>query len=240
MSISNNTVPYYAALPHVLVVDDDARIRDLVSRYLTEHGFIAATAGDAAEAREILKTFAFDAMIVDVMMPGETGLEFTRDFRKNFTIPVLLLTALGEAGDRIAGLESGADDYLPKPFEPRELLLRLRAILRRTAPKQDFQKPFAIGRWVFDPVNDEISDGDELRKLTESEGVLLRALAAGNGEAVSREALAQACGLDFDGRAIDVQITRLRKKLGEGKIPRLVLTARGRGYLIRTGGIHAE
>src|SRR3982750_1519231 len=121
----------FADLPHVLVVDDDSRIRQLVSRYLNDHDFVAATAGNAAEAREAMKRLAFDALVVDVMMPGESGLEFTKSLRARMDIPVLLLTALGETGDRITGLESGADDYLSKPFEPRELVLRLQAILRR-------------------------------------------------------------------------------------------------------------
>lgn len=228
----------FAARPHVLVVDDDRRISDLVSRYLQEHGFMAMTAGDAAEAREMLGQFAFDVMVVDVMMPGESGIELTRHLQKNFRMPVLLLTALGEAEDRIAGLEAGADDYLPKPFEPRELVLRLNSLLKRAAPKVEGVKAFAIGEWQFDPGRDELRNGDEILPLTAAEALLMRALASRPGEAISREELAQKCGLEAGERTIDVQVTRLRRKIEKDpKFPRYLQTVRGKGYMLRVEGV---
>lgn len=224
----------FSALPHVLVVDDDARIRELVSRFLTENGFIAMTADNAAAARSLLKSFEFDAMVVDVMMPGETGLQLTQDLKKKYPTPVLLLTALGEAQDRIAGLETGADDYLPKPFEPRELVLRLQSILRRAPAKRDDAKPFRIGRWVYDPALEELVGEGGSVKLTAAEGSLIRALASRPREVISREELARKCGLDAGERTIDVQVTRLRKKIEDSsKMPRILLTVRGRGYMLR-------
>ena len=147
--------------------------------------------------------------------------------------PVLLLTALGESQDRIAGLESGADDYLPKPFEPRELVLRLRSILRRSVAKRDVAKVFKIGRWSFDPEHEELRDGDEAQKLTSAEVNLIKALASRPSEVVTREELARRCGLDAGDRAIDVQVTRLRRKIEETKNPRLLMTVRGKGYMLR-------
>jgi two-component system phosphate regulon response regulator OmpR len=235
MTISDKAFSDFSARPHVLVVDDDARISDLVSRFLHDNGFIVMTAGDAAEARQLLKSFEFDVMVVDVMMPGETGLEFTKSIRGQFPAPVLLLTALGEAEDRITGLESGADDYLSKPFEPRELVLRLQSILRRTAGKRDAAKAFKVGRWTFDPDLEELQDGAERQKLTAAEVNLIKALAARPREVISREALAQQCGVDAGERTIDVQVTRLRRKIEEDtKTPRYLLTVRGKGYMLRT------
>ncbi len=227
-----------AALPHVLVVDDDQRICDLVSRFLTEHDFVVMTAGDAGEARLMLENFEFDALVLDVMMPGETGLELTAAIRESRDVPVLLLTALGETEDRIAGLEVGADDYLPKPFEPRELVLRLNAILRRTAKTQEMVGPFKIGSWRFDPDHEELLDGEERLKLTAVEANLIKALAGRPGEVMSREELAKSCGIDAGERTIDVQVTRLRRKIEEDtKAPRYLQTVRGKGYLLRVEDI---
>jgi two-component system, OmpR family, phosphate regulon response regulator OmpR len=238
MSIVGAHDPDPAARPHVLVVDDDVRISDLVSRYLQDNGFMVMTAENAAEARAILKSFEFDVMVVDVMMPGETGLEFTKDIRSKLSIPVLLLTALGEATDRITGFESGADDYLSKPFEPRELVLRLQSILRRAVPKRDTAKPFKIGRWTYDPEHGELQDGDEIQKLTAAEVNLIKALAARPREVISREELAQKCGLDSGERTVDVQVTRLRRKIeADTKTPRSLLTVRGKGYMLRTDDV---
>lgn len=224
----------FSAQPHILVVDDDQRIRDLVSRYLWEHGFIVMTAQDASDAREALSRFEFDALVVDVMMPGESGLAFTESLQEQEHAPVLLLTALGEAEDRISGFEAGADDYLPKPFEPRELVLRLNAILRRTVKSQESLLPFKIGRWRFDPETDELRDGNETLNLTEMERQLVRALASRAGEAVSREELAEICGIEAGERTIDVQVTRLRRKIEEDtRNPRYLQTVRGKGYLLR-------
>lgn len=222
----------FSAQPHILVVDDDERIRELVSRYLWENGFVVMAAEDAPSARQMLERFAFDALVVDVMMPGETGLEFTKTLEVD--VPVLLLTALGEAEDRISGLEAGADDYLSKPFEPRELVLRLNAILRRTAKPQETLQPFKIGRWRFDPDVNELSDNGEVLKLTEMEKSLIRALASHAGAPVSREDLAEVCGIDAGERTIDVQVTRLRRKIEEDtRNPRYLQTVRGKGYMLR-------
>ncbi len=221
---------------HILVVDDDKRIRELVSRFLHEHGFIVMTAEDANEAYNVTKRFEFDALVVDVMMPGETGVEFTKKMRASgFNTPVLLLTALGEADDRISGLESGADDYLVKPFEPKELVLRLESILRRTKKELTQQSGYRIGNWYFDPEFDELkgSEGDEMR-LTAVEANLLRALAESIGSPVTRDDLAERCGLDAGERTIDVQVTRLRRKIEENtKMPKYLQTVRGKGYLLR-------
>ena len=233
-SVPDNAAFDLAARPHVLVVDDDRRISDLVSRYLHDHGFVVMTAGDAREARSVLRNFSFDALVVDIMMPGESGIELTRDLQKTHKMPVLLLTALGEAEDRITGLEAGADDYLAKPFEPRELVLRLNAILRRTAQKQDTLKIFRIGAWTFDPERNELQDGAQSLPLTAAEALLIRALAGRAGEPVSREELAQKCGLEAGERTIDVQVTRLRRKIEKDtKAPRYLQTVRGKGYMLR-------
>lgn len=221
-------------LPHILVVDDDKRIAQLVCRYLRDHDYMAVRAENAAEARHILKDMEFDALVVDVMMPEETGLEFVQSLRgKGEGVPVLLLTALGETEDRVAGFEAGADDYLPKPFEPKELLLRLQAILRRTQKKKADNR-FRIGRWIYDEALQSLGDGAQQVRLTTMEMNLLRALARTPGEAVSREDLAAACELDAGERTIDVQVTRLRRKLEEDtKNPRHLQTVRGKGYLLR-------
>lgn len=240
--ILNNTsdavVESYGMLPHVLVIDDDDRIRSLVGRYLGREGFVVLKAECASSAREILKNFEIDVMVVDVMMPGETGLEFTEDIRKTSDIPVLLLTALGEGSDRIAGLEHGADDYLVKPFEPRELVLRLHSLLRRRPKPVKEIELFFVGNWKHDPVVDELVDRDtgEKVRLTAVEAKLLRALASRTGEVISREELARILELDSSERTIDVQVTRLRRKLGEdSRTPRYLQTVRGKGYVLRTG-----
>jgi two-component system phosphate regulon response regulator OmpR len=222
-----------AQQPHVLIVDDDDRIRQLVARFLQESGFVTAVARDAKNAREIMARFAFDALVVDIMMPGESGLDFTAGLRKGGNnIPVLLLTALGEAQDRISGLETGADDYLPKPFEPRELVLRLNAILRRRPVKDAKADGFRIGRWSYNPSHRELTGGLEPLRLTDVEGTLLEALASRNGEPVTREELAVLCGITESGaRTVDVQVTRLRRKIEEdSRQPRHLLTVRGKGY----------
>lgn len=220
-------------LPHILVVDDDERIRALLLRYLNEHGFLAVAASSAAEATALLERFIFDALVLDIMMPGETGLAFTKRFKQTSDLPVLLLTALGDTDDKIAGFESGADDYLSKPFEPRELVMRLHAILRRR-PKPVVLKSFRVGRWIYDESNNELQDGDDAMRLTTVEGNLLRALASRAGEVISREDLAGLCGLDAGERTIDVQVTRLRRKIeDDAKRPRCLQTVRGRGYMLR-------
>lgn len=224
----------HAEKPHILVIDDDERICDLVSRYLQDHDFLVLTANNPVEAFEILERFEVDAMVVDVMMPGMTGIEFTQKLRgQGRDIPVLLLTALGEVEDRIDGFESGADDYLTKPFEPKELVLRLQSILKRTQKPQQ-SNMFQIGKWHFDPRHDELAHEEEVLSLTSVEANLLRALAESANQVVSREELAQRCGMNAGERTIDVQVTRLRRKIEENtRSPRHLQTVRGKGYILR-------
>ncbi|ONH81276.1 DNA-binding response regulator [Roseomonas mucosa] len=193
-------------LPHLLVVDDDPRLRSLLQRFLAEQGFRVSVAGDAAAARQALGAMAFDMIVLDVMMPGETGLELVESLRRGGQeVPVLMLTAAGSPDDRVAGFEHGADDYLAKPFDPRELVQRAKAILRRVA--------------VPPPA------------------ALLTALAARAGEVLSREEIAVALGTpDAGERAVDVQVTRLRRKIEpDPREPRFLQTVRHRGYVLRPG-----
>lgn len=220
--------------PHILVVDDDDRIRQLLSRYLRDNGFIVATAKDAFHATDVMKLALFDALIVDVMMPGQTGFEFTKGLRASSDIPVLLLTALEETSDKITGLEAGADDYLAKPFEPKELLLRLKAILRRRDKIPQTITTFRLGKWTYDPDLNELRSETESQRLTSVEANLLENLARHAGKILSREELARLCGLDGNDRTIDVQVTRLRRKIeDDSKIPRYLQTIRGQGYMLR-------
>lgn len=225
-------------MPHILVVDDDDRLRDLLRRYLSENGFIVTTAADAADAREKLRSLAFDLIVLDIMMPGETGLELAARLRarEGFAAPVLLLTAMGEPEDRINGLESGADDYLTKPFEPRELLLRIRAILRRAAipaPSGEAED-VRFGAYRFDIRRQRLTRDDEPVHLTTQEQEILALLARRAGRPVSRDELAQAGGVTGSERSVDVQINRLRKKIEESAgRPVYIVTARGSGYVLQ-------
>jgi len=226
----------FAQAYHVLVIDDDKRICELVARYLDENGFVVLMAQDAVQARDILQVFEFDALVVDVMMPGETGVEFVRELRQRSDIPALFLTALGEVEDRLQGFEAGGDDYLPKPFEPKELVFRLRSLLRRKPPVHSTVRRYQIGRWVFDPDYEELraAQGDESVVLTSVEANLLRVLLEKPGEVMSRDELAEMLGVSAGERTIDVQVTRLRKKIEEdSKVPRYLQTVRGKGYLLR-------
>ena len=225
---------------HVLVVDDDARLRTLLSRYLAENGFRVSTATHAADARDKLRFLAPDALVLDVMMPGETGLALTASLRaENAAVPILLLTAQGAPEDRIAGFESGADDYLAKPFEPRELVLRLRSMLRRSAsPAAEAPSgPLQLGRLHFDCARGELSGPEGPMHLTGGEGALLAALAARPNEVLAREDIVAALGMDeVAERAIDVQVTRLRRKIEtDPREPRFLHTVRGRGYVLKPG-----
>lgn len=229
--------------PHILVVDDDERLRELLSRFLSENGFLVSTATDAAHAREVLKYLAYDLLVLDVMMPGEDGMALTRGLKaEGFVTPVLLLTALGETEQRINGFEAGADDYLPKPFEPRELLLRINAILRRSAaaaPKKAEGLPLRFGRWRLDIERGELVDDAAAERvpLTSVEHTLMRALASRTGEVIGREELAEMCNMNASERTIDVQVTRLRKKVEEDpRLPKYIQTVRGKGYVLRPDG----
>lgn len=217
--------------PHLLLVDDDRRIRDLLSRYLSSEGYRITTAETAAVARAKLASLSFDLLILDVMMPGETGFEFARSIRDTSTVPILMLTARDEAESRIAGLEIGADDYVAKPFEPRELSLRIAGILRRARPAKPVQPTtLRFGEFVFHTGRGELRRGDEVIRLTDREREMLCALAACPGETVSRAALAGNGG-SINERAVDVQINRLRRKIERDPTnPLFVQTVRGLGY----------
>lgn len=217
---------------HLLVVDDDDRIRDLLRRYLARAGLRVTTAADAAAARRLADTLDFDLVVVDVMMPGEDGFSLTRWLRKRGPTPVLILTARGLPDDRIEGLSLGADDYLSKPFEPQELLLRIEAILRRAGPKPTGPRKVALGEYAFDLDRAELTRGDQPVRLTEAEAQLLRTLAQNAHAAVDRLHLASD-GADAGARAVDVQVTRLRRKLeADPKNPRYLQTVRGVGYML--------
>lgn len=219
-------------IKHILVVDDDTRIRDLLGKFLRENGFFVTLAKDASDAREKLQEFRFDLLVVDIMMPGESGIELTAALRKEMDVPILMLTAMGETEDRIAGFESGADDYLPKPFEPRELLLRIKSILQRTKSNLTDANIIAIGDLSFDMAKAILSNGDEIIALTSNEEKLLTILCQRRGKIVSREDLSKLCG-GVNERSIDVQITRLRNKIEkDSKRPVYLKTVRGQGYVV--------
>jgi len=220
-------------------VDDDQRIRELLQKYLMRNGFMVSIARDAAQAKRLLKGLAFDLIVLDIMMPEQDGLSLTRELRETIDTPILLLTARNEVEDRISGLEAGADDYLPKPFEPKELLLRIHAILRRmpdVAPPEDTPKMLSLGATRYDVQKGELWDGDTQIRLTSTESELMRIFSKNIGQALSRMDLVTQMGRE-DGnsqdRAIDVQITRLRKKIETNpKEPRYLQTVRGSGYML--------
>jgi len=222
-------------MPHVLVVDDDRRLGSLLKDYLSENGFLVSASESADSARGQMKYFGFDILVVDVMMEGETGIEFMQALRSSDDIPILLLTAMGESEDRIHGLASGADDYLAKPFEPQELLLRLRAVLRRSrSPKSVFSGKIIFGDFVFDEKQGELRKRDEPLSLTSGELSLLRVFTKNVGIVVSREILAARAGIEA--RTVDVQIARLRRKIERNpRLPQFLITVRGEGYVLREG-----
>jgi two-component system phosphate regulon response regulator OmpR len=224
---------------HLLVVDDDERIRGLLQKFLKRGGFLVSVARDAAQARRLLAGLEFDLIVLDVMMPGEDGIALTRDLRRHRTTPILLLTAKGETGNRIEGLEAGADDYLVKPFEPKELLLRINAILRRVPQVRAAEagpKVLHLGAVRYDVDRGELWNGTEIVRLTATEAALMRIFAAQAGAPVSRERLVGDLGRDeiqAQERAVDVQITRLRRKIeADPKQPRYLQTVRGAGYML--------
>lgn len=227
----------YAERPHVLVVDDDERIRKLLCEYLIKEGFTALQANSAAMARQMLSQFSIDIMVCDVMMPHEDGITFIKNLRQAMnTIPVVMLTARGDPNDRITGLEAGADDYLPKPFEPKELLLRLYALLRRSRPTTNQQAPqkLKIGAWEYDYQAYRLYRDEEMVQLTDVEGKLFKLLADHLGQVVTRDQLYQALGLSGPVRTVDVMIGRLRRKIEpDPETPRHLLTLRGKGYQLR-------
>lgn len=225
---------------HLLVIDDDTRLRNLLGKFLDENGFQVSLAKDTAEARQLLAHTSFNLLIVDVMMPEENGIDFTNSFRTTSSTPVLILTARGEPSDRIKGLEVGADDYLAKPFEPKELLLRINNILKRhvaapklmesaTASSQNFCQ---FGNFTFTFTESRLKKDEEFIHLTESEAKILAILCKQKGVAVMRDKLSELCG-NIDARSIDVQITRLRKKIEVNpKQPQFLQTVRNQGYVL--------
>ena len=224
---------------HLLIVDDDERIRGLLQKFLMRSGFLVSGARDAAHARRVLSGLEFDLIVLDVMMPGEDGISLCRDLRKTITTPILLLTAKGDTGDRITGLEAGADDYLAKPFEPKELLLRINAILRRVPaaePAVVLPKVLNMGPVRYDIERGEMWQGEQLVRLTATESQLMRIFSGCPGEAVTRTRLVEELsrsGGQTQERAVDVQITRLRRKIEvDPKQPRYLQTVRGAGYML--------
>jgi len=217
--------------PHILVVDDDSRIRDLLARYLNDHGFRVTTAVDAASARATMRSLSFDLLILDVMMPHESGIEFARALRTESQVPILMLTARAEPEQRIEGLETGVDDYLAKPFDPRELLLRVSNVLRRGASAPATGE-IRMGNFIFHVSRGELKRDGESVRLTERERDLLRYFAQRPGMPVSRHELAK--GADSGGeRAVDVQINRLRRKIEHDPAnPVYLQTVRGKGYIL--------
>ncbi|MEM9970998.1 MAG: response regulator [Pseudomonadota bacterium] len=224
---------------HLLIVDDDERIRGLLQKFLVRNGFLVSSARDAAHAERILSGLDFDMVILDVMMPGEDGVSFCKRLRETREMPILLLTAKGETNERIAGLEAGADDYLSKPFEPKELLLRINSILRRVPPIEPadvMPKVLSLGPLRYDVEKGAMWQGEDPVRLTATESQLMRIFATCPGEAVSRAKLVEDLGRDggqAQERAVDVQITRLRRKIeSDPKQPRYLQTVRGSGYML--------
>ncbi|MEH6474340.1 MAG: response regulator [Sneathiella sp.] len=219
--------------PHILVVDDDTRLASLLKKYLSDNGYRVSVAESAEDAATKMKGLSFDLVVLDRMMPGQDGLSFAKSMREtrgyNQTVAILMLTAMAEASDRIDGLEAGIDDYLTKPFEPRELLLRVAAILRRS--RQETISDICFGEFAFNIPKGELAKDGEPINLTSSEQVLLKTLATSPGVPVSRDVLSLSSGTQ--GRAVDVQITRLRRKIEvDPKVPRYLQTVRGEGYIL--------
>ncbi len=221
---------------HILVIDDDARLRELLQKFLTEEGFRVTTAANANDARRRMLSFNFDLLVVDVMMPDENGLEFTKSLRVLNSVPILMLTAMGETEARIKGLQAGADDYLTKPFEPRELVLRIQSILKRLQIPPAIETPAVImmGHMRFDTSREILLKGDQPVRLTTTEVHLLKSLSNEPGRIMSREELTNLCQIEGGDRSVDVQVTRLRRKIEiDPKVPRYLHTVRGRGYVLR-------
>ena len=224
---------------HLLIVDDDQRIRELLQKYLIRNGFLVSIAQDAAQAKRLLRGLSFDLIVLDIMMPDQDGLSLTRELRDSIDVPILLLTARSESDDRISGFEAGADDYLPKPFEPKELLLRIHSILRRV-PEQtkidSLPKLILLGEVRYDVKKGELWHADLQVRLTGTEAQLMRIFAKSVGQPISRAELVAEMGRDQGqarDRAIDVQITRLRRKIeAHPKEPRYLQTVRGSGYML--------
>ena len=232
-------------IQHILVIDDDERLRLLLRRFLEESGFRVSDVASARDARRLLGSIAFDLLIVDIMMPGETGLEFLTDLRKASEVPALFLTAMAETEHRITGLESGADDYMSKPFEPRELVLRIRSILARAAARpRQAGSSIGFGPYSFDPSTGVLMHSSGRIHITTAEQKLLASFASHPDTVLSREDIATAMDSSMRGRSIDVAVARLRAKLEpDPRFPVYLQTVRNKGWLLRTdnpsGGINA-
>ena len=224
---------------HILVVDDDQRIRSLLKKFLVQNGYWTSIANNAEHARGLVMAFKFDLIVLDVMMPGDSGIEFTSEIRKDDSTPILLLTAKGGSSDRIMGLQAGADDYLAKPFEPEELLLRINSILRRVTRQKEISETPALlylGEIKYDTARGELWKGDILIKLTTTEIALMRIFSKHVREPITRSKLVEDLGRgkgQAQERAVDVQVTRLRRKIEiDSKQPRYIQTVRGSGYML--------
>jgi two-component system phosphate regulon response regulator OmpR len=231
---SRSGAAFAADAPHLLVVDDDTRLRGLLQRFLSENGFRVTAAANAAEARGLMKSLAFDGLVLDVMMPGENGFDLAASVRGESDVPILMLTARGDAVDRITGLERGADDYLGKPFEPRELKLRLDALLRRARGPQAASplRQVRMGAATFDPERGELRRNGKPVRLTSAEVQMLKLFATNAGRPFSRAALCTRLNIALE-RSVDVQVTRLRRKIEDDpKLPLYLQTVRGTGYVL--------
>lgn len=214
---------------HILVIDDDNRIRTLISEFIQKSGFLVSVASNPIDARDLMKLFDFDLIVVDVMMPHEDGVTFVKKIRaSNISIPVLMLTALCEVEHRIIGLKAGVDDYLPKPFDPQELLLRINSILRRSFSKNTIYDKFIFGNFIYDNSRHELKENDSIIDLTESEITLLEYFISNARHQLSRDDISTAVGLSSNLRGVDVLVTRLRKKIE--KNGKFILTIRNFGY----------
>lgn len=223
--------------PHVLVVDDDTRLRALLKKFLRANGYMVTAAANAAEARQYMGALTFDLLVVDVMMPGEDGYALTKTIRAASAVPILMLTAMGEPSDRIKGLELGVDDYMAKPFEPKELVLRIGSILRRAPPpSQDTSRAeLKFGACRYDLARKQLTQDGQPVHLTAGEMELLHLLAQKANAAIERSDLGITEANGFNPRTIDVQITRLRRKIEpDPRQPRYLQTVRGTGYMLRT------
>ena len=227
----NNSKKSNLNIKNLLVVDDDQRIRDLLKEYLMNEGFVISTADSAESAREKIKYVTFDLIILDVMMPGDNGLKLTKEIRLASQVPIILLTAKSEIDSKIEGLETGADDYITKPFSPKELILRINSILKRSEDKKVLNPLISFGAFVLNMETRDFSKSGKRIYLTEKELNLLMILAQSPGQPLSREDLA---GIDEPGRAVDVGINRLRKKIEDDPtMPIWLQTVRGKGYILR-------
>lgn len=223
---------------HILVIDDDDRLRELLRRFLSESGFRVSDAANAAQARHLLGSLAFDLLVIDVMMPGQNGVDFLAEIRPDNDVPALFLTALAEADNRIAGLEAGADDYIGKPFEPRELILRIQRILARQPKEKIDDSLVSFGTFTFEIETGRLLSSGLPLHITTAERDLLAAFASHPNETLSREDLHESLQGRMEGRSIDVAIARLRRKLEDNpKKPLYLLTVRGAGWSLRTGSM---